>query len=69
MLITIAGDLSLKINFENLSLIGHEETYVSLEKFSFETKVLKTIVKLYRFTVNENVVFIFLSDFSILKNH
>lgn len=37
----IAGNLSVKVNFENLSLVGQEETYISLEQFSFEAKVLK----------------------------
>lgn len=40
----ITGDLSLKVNFENLSLVGQEETYISLEQFSFEAKVLKISV-------------------------
>jgi len=42
------GNLSLKVNFESLCLIGHEETYISLEKFSFESKVyicLKLIIQ------------------------
>lgn len=36
----IVGNLSLQVKFENLSLMGQEETYVSLEMFSFEAKVL-----------------------------
>lgn len=48
----ITGDLSLKVNFENLSLVGQEETYISLEQFSFEAKVLKI-----------NVAFIILSNY------
>lgn len=36
----IVGNLSLQVKFKNLSLMGQEETYVSLEMFSFEAKVL-----------------------------
>lgn len=42
----ILGNISLKVHFENLSLIGQEETYISLEKFSFEAKVFNNNVKL-----------------------
>lgn len=52
LLIIISGNLSLKVSFENLSLIGQEETYVSLEKFSFEAKVLKTDVLLIRLYIS-----------------
>jgi len=49
LFIIIAGNLSLKIYFENLSLIGQEEIYLSLEKFSFETKVLSNYFNILNF--------------------
>ncbi|XP_022178741.1 protein KIAA0100 isoform X2 [Myzus persicae] len=48
------SNLSLKVNFESLCLIGHEETYVSLEKFSFEAKYFK---KSFKFDLKINNVY------------